>query len=139
MKIEKIEKLYKDITKGNWYVDDEEDINGHLGIHVSDNAKLDKDWNCAARWIGDVAFNNGYRFKRENKANAKLMAAAPTITEQYIKARRFVVTKEFANRVHKLAAERMVELECPHGILMQAVIDEMWKEIEGIHPKNQLL
>lgn len=60
--------------------------------------------------------------------NLEFIAAAPTLAEQYIKARRFEVTDKFIERL-----ELDKDIRETVKQICQAVIDEMWKEIEAAH------
>jgi len=59
----------------------------------------------------------------------KLWLNTRVLAGMLAKLAEFEVTEEFTNRVHKLASQRMAECESFHGILIQAVIDQLREEV----------
>lgn len=108
MKIEEIERLNEERTQGDWVL----------------NKQLDY-WDVQP----DIV-RCGYEGETTvGIEDAAFIVAAPTITDQYIKARRFVVTKEFVasamGGLHTgLPMSKAIEVA-------QAVLGQLWEEVEG--------
>lgn len=129
LKIEEIEKLKAERTQGKW-----------------DASPLDKDDRDA--YCVDVASNRtniclGTHFNEDGilehipKCCATFIAAAPTITEQYIKARRFEVTEDIIKEAHtkqnggwKAIYFQGHDFKNDIGFA-RAILETMWKEIEN--------
>ncbi len=129
LKIEEIEKLNAERTQGKW-----------------DASPLDKDDRDA--YCVDVASNRtniclGTHFNEDGilehipKCCATFIAAAPTITEQYIKARRFEVTEDIIKEAHtkqnggwKTIYFQGHDFKNDIGFA-RAILETMWEEIEN--------
>ena len=63
-------------TPGPWYLDTRQEEEGFLQIRTS---HADYQGGRAMNWIADIAYENGYRADEENLANARLVAASPSL------------------------------------------------------------
>lgn len=123
LKLEEIERLDRERTSQYWRV-----LYPSVGIdacwHVTD--------------FGDtfVAHVRGFNHavNEQSKRNAKFIAAAPTITTQYLRARKFEVTEEFVEIASKdndpLNPETGDEWDCLIAYTKE-VIRLMWEEVEN--------
>lgn len=120
MKIDEIEELNAERTQGGWeklgndVVDKADNNNMHASI-------------CKMTRISDYISNQDF------------IAAAPTITEQYIKARRFRLNKEMQKNILTRLGEVITEstikgykeiMDDPFGIT-KIVLEMIWEEIEN--------
>lgn len=118
LKIEKIEKLNQERTQGKWEKDTIDTRDGIL-IQTQDLSSF--------IITGHKGFG-GFNHNRNADKDACFIATTPTITEQYIKARRFEVTEEFVDRVDNLISD--FKYERPE-VICRAVLEAMWEEIEN--------
>lgn len=114
IKITEIERLNTERTPGDYKA-----VINQNCCHIESNGQL----------IANLTFT--YTPKKEE--DAAFIAAAPQITEQYIKARKFVVDENFirkAYKIHDYADDKFVG----HYIKgAQAVIDQLFAEVEATH------
>lgn len=115
LKIEEIEKLNAERTPGNW------DIKDKFGLSYT-----------PIKVAYSIIQTNKMNIHEYSEGNWCFIAAAPTITEQYIRARKFKVTTEFIDKAFSLHTHRMQgRMEMTnHLTIIQAAIDAMWETIE---------
>lgn len=90
------------------------------------NSEKSADYGFYSTFSGGTGYEEGMAI-----ATAEDIAyteASPTITAQYIKARRFEVTEEFVEKVDSLISTW--QYEHPR-IICKAVLETMWEEIEN--------
>ena len=125
IKITEIERLNTERTPGDYKA-----VINQNCCHIESNGQL----------IANLTFT--YTPKKEE--DAAFIAAAPQITEQYIKARKFVVTESFVLEVDAkfseltkqmaTTPENKAEMRIKAGIIYtQAVIDQLFAEVEATH------
>jgi hypothetical protein len=126
VKIEQIEKLNKERTQGEW-VARKTATNPRKQIFLSYQT-VDADFTegnmrevCKSIYTLD-----------EDISNSIFIAAAPTITDQYIRARRFEADRYFIENVRRRLDNALCIQAAPNERdIIQAVLDELWAEVEG--------
>ncbi len=125
IKITEIEKLNSERTRGEW-VARKSATNPRKGIS---NSYPIVDAEFANGTLRDVC--KSIYSMDEDVNNAAFIAAAPTITEQYIKARKFLASPEFVRKAYKIPDYAGSEVMEYYTKSAQAVIDQLFAEVEG--------
>lgn len=128
MKIEQIEKLNAERTQGKYRIAH----SNKFGL-LTENTQ----YGCFEQLGSCDVIGVGLTKQR---ANAEFIAAAPTITDQYIKARRFEVTDDFVESVLSRDPDiarfyccKEDSFDVPNMVysVAKAVLAAMWAEVEG--------
>ena len=125
MNIEQIEKLNAERTQGEWECREIGNYREHRVVTLI--AGKEKSWICCNTTSYPTAVDSD---------DQKFIAAATTITEQYIKARRFEVSEEFLSKVYKEERRALLEKSEDSTVgdrmsFFKAMLRVMWTEIEG--------
>jgi hypothetical protein len=127
MKIEEIESLNKHRTKGKWT------NRGKSGFKIGSKSRYIKTDAKIGGYDCVLKKDNLILTKDRSGNDASFITAAPTITEQYIKARRFEVTDSFILKVsekikrHPFAKVPMSDID-QYRLIFETALETLWEE-----------